>query len=48
MKALSECLPEGTDRKFVKSLDGFLEENTQLFDIDSVLHVLCARRAARA
>lgn len=36
MKALRECLPEDTDRKFVKSLDGFLEENTRLFDIDSV------------
>ena len=24
MKALRECLPEDTDRKFVKSLDGFL------------------------
>ncbi len=43
MKALREILPEDTDRRFVKSLDGFLpvgslreEEKTQLFDIDSV------------
>lgn len=43
MKALSECLPEDTDRKFVKSLDGFLpigslreEKHTRLFDIDTV------------
>lgn len=36
MKHLRECLPEATDRKFVKSLDGFLEKYTQLFDIDTV------------
>ena len=45
MKALRECLPaspsvrparQDTDRRFVKSLDDFLEKNTQLFDIDSV------------
>ncbi|MBI3618282.1 MAG: UvrD-helicase domain-containing protein, partial [Candidatus Omnitrophica bacterium] len=36
IKALRECLPGDTDRKFVKSLDGFLEENTRLFDMDSV------------
>ncbi|MBI5150023.1 MAG: UvrD-helicase domain-containing protein [Candidatus Omnitrophica bacterium] len=36
MKALRENLPEDTDQKFVKSLDGFLEENTRIFDIDSV------------
>ena len=36
IKALRKILPEDTDRKFVKSLDGFLEDNTQIFDIDSV------------
>ena len=36
MKALRECLPEDTDRRFIKSLDDFLENNVQLFDIDSV------------
>ncbi len=36
MKALRGCLPEDTDRRFVRGLDGFLEENTRLFDIDAV------------
>ena len=36
MNTLRECLPEDTDRRFVKSLDDFLENNVQLFDIDTV------------
>ncbi|HCI44703.1 MAG TPA: hypothetical protein DE315_04130 [Candidatus Omnitrophica bacterium] len=43
MKALRECVPEDTDRRFIKSLDDFLpigslreENNAQLFDIDAV------------
>lgn len=36
MRLLRQDLPEAADKRFVKSLDAFLEKHTQLFDMDSV------------